>query len=126
VAHPITDLLAGRTPAERHAIKASALAAIGAAMVGQSITRAGWTFTLLSAPIVTASLLEFSVGIRRAGKDVTPPDLNPIRIYNPPILVPDPAGDVEVVTPKGTTRFREDLPAATLAIVRDLFSEYRS
>lgn len=56
------------------------------------------------------------------GVDVTPPDLNPITVVNPPILVPDPNGDVTrtalipdpngdiVLTENGsTTTYREEV-----------------
>jgi hypothetical protein len=129
MSHPVADTLVGITdPQERHRIKALAFAAL-TSLVGTSITRGAFTVTLTSAAIVPAhGLLEFNLKITRTsnGKDVTPADLNPIRVYNPPILVDDPAGDIvrtwthpetqEVMT----RRLKEDLPAALLDIVRDL------
>jgi hypothetical protein len=130
MAHPIADaisLLA--TAEERHAYKAHAFAAL-TGQVGRSVSRTikgvVWTLTLTSAPTFADGVLTFSVRIQRAEVDVTPKDLNPIRVVNPPILVDDPAGDivrtwVNPVTGVVTTRtLRENLPAALLAIVRDL------
>jgi hypothetical protein len=129
MAHPITDSISAVTDArERHRVKARAFAALSGQM-GRSVSRTikgvAWKVTLTTAPKFTDDLLEFSVRIQRAGVNVTPPDLNPIRVHNPPILVDDPAGDIvrTWTDEEGvvrTRRLREDLPAALLAIVRDL------
>jgi hypothetical protein len=125
----IADLLAlTADPHERHRVKARAFAAL-TAQVGRSVSRTikgvVWKVTLLTAPTFTDDLLVFSVRVQRAGVDVTPPDLNPIRVYNPPILVDDPAGDIvrtwlDDQGVQQTRRLRENLPAALLAIVREL------
>jgi hypothetical protein len=130
MAHPVADALALlATAEERHAYKAHAFAAL-TGQVGRSVTRTikgvVWTLTLTSAPTFYLGAVTFSVRVARAGVDVTPKDLNPIRVVNPPILVDDPAGDIVRTSTDPTTgvvttrRLREDLPAALLAIVRDL------
>lgn len=112
----VSDDLAGVTdPRERHRIKCRAFAAL-TGQVGRSIKRGQFTVTLTSAPTFTDDVLTFSISIERGGQDITPPDLNPIRIVNPPVLVEDPAGPVV----RGGKRFREDLPTALLGIVREL------
>lgn len=90
---------------------------------GQSVTRGRFTLTLVDArigpapsgaPIVT---LVVKVVNDNTGKDVTPDDLNPILIRNPPHLVPDPNGEVEL---EDGTRAREDIVQSTLETLRDL------
>ena len=124
--HPLHDALTGQADAaERHRIKAQALAAL-ANMDGQSVTRGTWTVTMMGAPSYSGGLLTFALKIEHDGVDVTPPDLNPVRIYNPPILVDDPAGtivqrgnDRETGLPY-VRRLREAPMAAFLAIIGDM------
>lgn len=127
----LADQLANvRDPKERHRIKAEAMAALSD-MRGRSVKRGAFTITLSDGPRLTMvngnPLLEFELTITRTttGKDVTPKDLNPIRVWNPPILVDDPAGEVvRTFTDENgvvqTRRLREDLRAAMLEVVKDL------
>lgn len=127
----LADQLANvRDPKERHRIKAEAMAALSD-MRGRSVKRGAFTITLSDGPRLTMvngnPLLEFGLTITRTttGKDVTPKDLNPIRVWNPPILVDDPAGEVvRTFTDENgvvqTRRLREDLRAAMLEVVKDL------
>ena len=119
------DLLAQPDPKERHRIKAEAFAALPDR--SRAVTRGRFRATLTSRPAVDArGALAFTLRIERDGVDVTPPDLNPVRVVNPPILVPDAAGPIVLdlhdregrVT--GSLRYREDLEAALLSIVREL------
>lgn len=105
-------------PVDRPRLRAEAIASLGP-QVGQSIVRGNFRLTLTDGPRLLGRILEFSVRVNRidTGADVTPPALNPIRVVNPPVLVPDPAGSVDL-GPRGMHRF--DLLAALLQIVRDL------
>lgn len=68
---------------------------------------------------VAGDALQITVSVIENGKDVTPESLNPWIIVNPPMLVSDPAGDVEIVGDAGQKRmFREDPEAAIADIVR--------
>lgn len=67
--------------------------------------------------------VRLTVAVFDAGKDVTPPDLNPWIVLNPPMLVEDAAGDVQIAAMdrdgKAVTRtFREDPAAVLVDIVR--------
>lgn len=128
--HPIYDaIMAATTPAERRRIKASALGIL-TDMIGQSILVGGGAFrvTLTGVGIHWAQeMLEMTVRVNRVsnGKDVTPNDLNPIQVVNPPILVDDPAGDIVLhwTDAQGvaqTRTLREDLRGCLVTIVRDM------
>lgn len=121
----VEDVAAAPSVIERSRVKAEALAALPA-LAGRSVTRGRFTVTILDAPRVVAHKLVFRVRIERDGIDVTPPDLNPIEVTNPPVLVEDPAGsivrtwnDPQTGIPR-SRRLRLDPPAAMLQIVRDL------
>lgn len=69
----------------------------------------------------TPDYLELTVSLTVAGVDATPANFNPWRIVNPPMLVPDAAGDVSRVTTKidgsqETAIYRED----PIAVLTDL------
>ena len=127
----INDALANVTdPAERRRIKAEAMASL-ASLAGRTAVKGAFTLTISSGPRLVRvngePAVELSVTVKRTttGKIVTPPLLNPIRIFNPPILVDDPAGDiVRTWTDEDgivrTRRMREDLVACILATLRDL------
>ena len=125
----LADQLATITdPRDRARVKAQAMAVLSD-MVGKSVARGAFTITLASLSLhPRQDLLVFTLKVTRTsnGKDVTPADLNPIRVYNPPILVDDPAGDIvqtstDPVTQEVTTRrLREDLRACLLDIVRGI------
>jgi hypothetical protein len=110
------------TAEERHTLVRDAIIALGANAVGRSITRDGFTITLLTAPMVGMNgLLQFSCRITRVsdGAVVTPPDLNPVYVRFPPYLVADPTGDVVI---NGTT-FKEDLGAVIESIIGPLIDK---
>lgn len=110
------QLAAIEDPTERARLKGRAFSALSS-LAGQSWSRGKLTATIIDGPHVDASerMVSLSVRVTRDGRDITPPDLNPISYVNPPILVPDAAGDVD----RDGQRFREDLRAALLTIVRD-------
>ena len=59
---------------------------------GRQFSRGAFTFTLLDDLTVTTTaagtpVITLNLGITRDGVDVTPPDLNPIVIVNPPLAV---------------------------------------
>jgi hypothetical protein len=127
--HPIYDTLQGLgTPAERAAVKAQALASL-ANLVGKSVSRTVnghvWKVTLMTAPTYSGGTLTFDLSLKRDGVDVTPPDLNPVSIHNPPVLVSDANGDiVQTWTDRlgvvHADAFREDLLQALLTVVADV------
>jgi hypothetical protein len=130
MAHPVTDALASATShAERQAIKAAAFVALPKA--DRKVKVGKYTVALVDHPVIGPSgLLEFHIRITKGNQDVTPPDMvgpdgapGHMRIWNPPLCVDDPAGDIvetsidpvtEVVT---TRKLREDPAAALIAIV---------
>jgi hypothetical protein len=126
MAHPVTDALASATShAERHAIKAAAFVALPKADRKVKVGR--YTVALVDHPVIGPSgLLQFNVKITKGGKDVTPLDMNPVRVWNPPTLVDDPAGDVvrSWIDPGSglpqTRTLREDPLAALLTIAGNL------
>lgn len=122
------DLLQGTAdPAERRRIKAAALALLDD-LVGTSIDRGDFRVTLTALRLVQAGdvpagfpaneAILFRLRVNRIsnGNNVTPADLNPIVVVNPPILVPDPSGEV---TFNGEA-FREDLREVLRSVIRDL------
>lgn len=116
MAHPVTDALAGVTdPAQRQAIKVAAFVALP--NVVNVVTVGAYTVTLVARPVAAINgCLQFNVIITKGGTDVTPATMNPVRVWNPPILVPDPVGDIT----RGTGTYREDLHTALLAIAGNL------
>ena len=128
MAHPVTDALAGVTdPTQRQAIKVAAFVALP--NVVNVVTVGVYTVTLVARPVRgPEGMLEFHVKITKGGKDVTPatwvgPDGKPghVRVPNPPLWVPDPAGDIvrtytDLDGTVITQNYREDLHAALLNI----------
>jgi hypothetical protein len=115
------NALQNATVEERHTLVRDAIIALGAK--ARSITRDGFTITLLGAPMVGMNgLLQFSCRITRVsdGAVVTPPDLNPIFVRFPPYLV-EGNGDVTI----NGVRYREDLEAAILGIIEPLIDKVR-
>jgi hypothetical protein len=92
--HPITDALETMTPAERRAYKAQAFAILQD-MVGASVDRGAFRITITTLdyhPEYNALRIRVRVNRISNGNNVTPPDVNPIIVVNPPILVDDAAG----------------------------------
>jgi len=126
MAHPITDELVGMTPAQRRRHKAQAMAVLND-MIGQSVDRGAFRITLTDLDFFPAhDALRIRIRVNRIsnGNNVTPPDVNPIFVVNPPILVDDPAGDiVRTWTDRDgveqTRTLREDLRAALREVIRD-------
>lgn len=130
----LSQQIQAATPAERRRIRAQAIADAVARGGTRVITRGRWRLTITSDPSAVQRkgswCAELTVRVERDGRDVTPADLNPVRIVNPPLLVPDPAGDVVVeerstdrrtgVETVETVRYREDPAAALLVVLRDL------
>ena len=124
--HPISDALVGLTPAERAAYKAAAMAAM-ADMIGASVDRGAFRITITDLdyyPVRDALRIRIRVNRISNGNNVTPPDVNPIIVINPPILVDDPTGDIvrTWVDGEGVTQtrtLREDLRQALREVIRD-------
>lgn len=114
----LDDLQGIIDPTERSRIKAAAFAQLGS-LVGQSILRGNFRLTLTDGPKIVNHMLVFSIRINRIdnGNNVTPQNLNPVMVVNPPILVADPSGPIDLGT-KG--KFRLDIQAALFQIIRDL------
>lgn len=130
----LRDDIQAAEPVERQRIKAQAVAAAVAKGGTRTITRGRWTLTITADPAAVIRkgvwCAELTGRLERNGRDVTPADLNPIRIVNPPVLVPDPAGEVAIeqrttdrltgIETVTTERYREDPAAALLLVLRDL------
>ena len=124
--HPISDELVGLTPAERAAHKAAAYGVIAAPdnlMAGSRIVSIIEGPTLVDGMVRVVLALWIDSGVGFELIDLG--DANPFYIRNPPILVPDPGGDIvrtsedpitHVVT---STWYREDLDQALMQIAYD-------
>ena len=122
-------LRAATTRAERHRIKTAAFARLDGRV--RTVERGNFRIRILARPASLGDAFRIRVRIERISnsRDVTPDDLNPIVVVNPPYLVEDAAGDVTI---KGTDpetgepvthTYREDLEANLLGIVRDILRE---
>lgn len=116
MAHPVTDSLVGQTnPAVISRMKVDAFVRLP--NVVNTVTVGAYIVLLVVAPHKAANnCLEFNVKITKGGLDVTPANMNPVQIYNPPICVPNPSGDI--VGPDGN--YAEDLHACLLDIASRL------
>ena len=117
-------VLAAGSQNERKAIKAQAWVDEGLAE-GFNFNYRGHKVTLSVAMEMDTGDVVFHATIDKAGADVTPPTLNPIRIVNPPYMVEDAAGDISIVyldenDVEQTTTNREDVPARITSQLRDL------
>lgn len=115
---------AATTPQERKAIKAQAWVDEGLAE-GFNFNYRGYKITLVVAMDIDTGDVVFEASLAKGGTDYTPPDLNPIRIVNPPYLVEDAAGDVTIgyIDADGnpqTITAREDVPARIISQLQDL------
>jgi hypothetical protein len=127
MSHPITDAIIGMTPAERAAYKS---AQISAKPAPDSLV-AGDRMVAINDITTVGGILEFNVAVwfdvgGGSWQLADTSAINPVRVVNPPILVPDPGGDIErahedphthVVT---STFYREDTDSALLQIAYDV------
>ena len=112
------DILAAQ-PGDRARLRAAVIGRLGN-LTGQSIDRGLFRLTITHGPVVTGRTVTLSIRVTRIsnGNDVTPANLNPITIVNPPILVPDPAGTIDLGEDRGMHRLAP--LAALLDIIRGL------
>ena len=128
--HPITDELALLSPEERAAYKAAAFAA---RPTPDSLV-AGSRMVAVNDIAFVDGILQFTVAlwIDSGGgfEYIDTSSVNPIRVVNPPILVPDPGGDIErtsedpithVVT---STFYREDLDQVLIQIAYEVTEKF--
>jgi len=111
------NALQGKTRAQRRAIKNAAFANLGTATRQYSVR--GFTIDVMGKMRESnKDTLRLWVRVTRDSddKDVTPDDINPIDVVNPPYLVEDPTGDVEI----DGTMYREDLEYHVKRIIRDV------
>jgi hypothetical protein len=123
--------MVGMTPEERAVYKAGQYGAMATPtlnlMVGRMVSIVeGPTLVDGMVKVVLALWIDSGVGLELIDLG----DFNPLFIRNPPILVPDPGGDVErtsedpithVVT---STFYREDLDAALMQICYDATARF--
>jgi hypothetical protein len=141
--HPISDALAGMTPEERAAYKTSQFAA----MTPPDSLLAGTRMVAVNDITTVNGILQFTVamwgnadGLGWALVDLEAARIagewggNPVRVVNPPILVPDLGGDIERVSTRQvynpvthvmdtvvtSTFYREDLDSALMQIAYDV------
>jgi len=115
---------AAGTEQERKAIKAQAWVDQGLAE-GWNFNYRGYKVTLTVAMEMDSGDVVFNATLSKAGTDVTPADLNPIRIVNPPYMVEDAAGDITIgyLDADGnpqTITAREDVPTRIISQLQDL------
>jgi hypothetical protein len=131
MAHPIADEIASMTPEERAAYKAAAFVARPAP---SNLTAGNRIVSIIEGPAIVNGLLQFSValwidsGVGFELIDVS--SINPIRVVNPPILIPDPGGDIERTSTDPITGtvshvfYREDLDQALMQIAYDVTEKF--
>jgi len=127
MSHPISDAMTGMTPAERAAYKAEQFAAKPAP---DSLV-AGDRMVAVNDITTVNGILQFTVAVwfdvgggswQLADTSV----INPVRVVNPPVLVPDSGGDIErtyedPITHVVTSAFyREDTDSALMQIAYDV------
>jgi hypothetical protein len=133
MAHPITDALvaAGSDQAARQLIKASAY---GSLPTPDALTAGTRMVAIIDGPtmvsgnlvrVVLALWIDFGFGMEL--QDLG--NLNPFFFRNPPILVPDPGGDIvrTWTNPDGSTGsavFREDLDGALMQACYDAVERF--
>jgi hypothetical protein len=129
--HPITDLMEAESdPILRRRIKTQALGILND-MIGQSVDRGAFRITITDLDYYPAhDALRIRIRVNRIsnGNNVTPPNVNPIIVINPPILIDDPTGDIvrTWTDPQGveqTRTLKEDLRAALREVVRDAIKD---
>jgi hypothetical protein len=126
MSHPISDAMAGMTAEERAAYKASQFAANGSPpslTAGNRIVAVNDVTSVNGMVRFTVALwIDSGVGFELIDTSA----INPVYVVNPPILVPDPSGDISrtfedphthVVV---TSKYREDLDAALMQIAYDV------
>jgi hypothetical protein len=133
--HPISDAMAGMTAAERAAYKTAQFAA----MNPPDNLMAGTRMVAVNNITTVDGILQFEVALwgNADGLGWSLVDLeaarvagewggNPVRVVNPPILVPDPGGDIERTFEDPITHvvtsvfYREDIDSALMQIALDV------
>ena len=120
------DALEGKTKEERRAIKNAAFANLGIATREWSVR--GFTITVMGKMRASdKQTLRLWVRVVRDSddKDFTPEDINPIDVVNPPYLVEDPTGDVELHDGTGPVMYREDLEYHVRQIIKGVLQNAR-
>jgi hypothetical protein len=131
MAHPITDELVGMTPAERAAYKAAQFAAKPA----PESLMAGTRMVAVNDITTVNGILQFTVAlwIDSGGGNwelIDTSSVNPVRVVNPPILVPDPGGDIErtsedpITHVVSSTFYREDTDQVLMQIAYDVTAKF--
>jgi hypothetical protein len=131
MAHPISDELVGMTPEERAAHKAAAFASKPA----PESLMAGTRMVAVNDITTVDGILQFTVAlwIDSGGGNwelIDTSSVNPVRVVNPPILVPDPGGDIErtwedpVTHAIGSTFYREDTDQVLMQIAYEVTEKF--
>jgi len=131
MAHPISDELLGVAPEERAAYKAAAFAAKPAP---DSLT-AGTRMVAVNDITTINGVLQFTVAlwIDSGGGNwelIDTSSVNPVRVVNPPILVPDPGGDIErtsedpITHAISSTFYREDTDQVLMQIAYEVTEKF--
>jgi hypothetical protein len=118
-ARSLTDQLATAHPKDHHQIKAGALVDAGRRLAGKTFSRGKhYTIRVIDGPRIDdeTGALRVTLELRRDG--IVVPLNNPFLIWNPPVHVVDPNGEVAVMDPNGASvRLREDPVAALQDII---------
>lgn len=117
-------VLAAGSEQERKRIKAQAWVDVDLSQ-GWAFNYRGYRVELSAAMDLVNDDVVFQAALSKGGVDVTPPDLNPIRIVNPPYLVEDPSGDVTLTWTDAegvehSTIAKEDVVARITSQLQDL------
>jgi hypothetical protein len=128
MSHPISDAIVGMTPEEGAVYKAGQYRDFPNAL-GRTFTKGPAVVTILEVPTVERGTLRLVLGLTLNGVEQDLSGFNPLLVYNPPILVDDPAGDIIITEtdPRGVERTQtlaEDRLRALKAIVVDALKAY--
>ena len=127
MSHPISDAMVGMTPEERAAYKAEQFAA---KPVPDSLV-AGDRMVAVNDLVTVNGIMQFNVAVwfdvgGGSWQLADTSAINPVYVVNPPVLVPDPGGDIErtsedPITHVVTSQFyREDTDSALMQIAYDV------
>jgi hypothetical protein len=127
---PIGDAIEAESdPKKQQQIKVDSMLEFALPFVGRTLRQGDYNYTLDTMvggvtgdgiPTIVASI---TIRERKGGGvEVTPPDLNPVTIVNPPMWVLDPNGDINIGTEEEPVMAREDPAASWLIIANDLIA----
>ena len=126
---PISDEIAAEPdPAKKEQIRVDAIMAHHGQLVGNRVRDGVYWLTLDTLEEKVGFdgvvIVALTVTITKQNQNVTPPDLNPIAIRRPPMLIADPDGDVVPPGHPGQM-YRESPGEALVVTLTDLLAQIK-